>query len=188
MMTLLLSRLRGFAEDTRANVTIETVIWVPLILTVLASMFSLHDAFRYKSLNTKAAYTISDALSRETDPIDDAYLDGMVDVLEFLTISAGPYSVRVTLVNYDDDDGHLVEWSKSRGDFLAMTQADLNQIKTNLPVMLNNERVILVETRTEYVPPFEIPVLNEADLFYTYGFTRPRFAPKIVWKDTAGTS
>ena len=51
----------------------------------------------------------------------------------------------------------------------------LNQIQPKL--------VIMVETETQYVPPFELPVLNEADLFYTYGFTRPRFAPQIVWSD-----
>ncbi|MBP0484059.1 pilus assembly protein [Sagittula sp. M10.9X] len=195
----MLTRLRGFAEDTRGNVTLETVIWLPLLLTVLASMVSLHDAFRYKSLNTKAAYTISDALSRETEPVDDAYLDGMVDVLEFLTISAGPYSVRVTLVSFDADTlnydgsvrsagaGYQVDWSQVRGDFIALTDAELAEMTANLPEMLDNERVILVETRTEYIPPFEIPILNEADLFYTYGFTRPRFAPKIVWADSTGT-
>ncbi|MFW2588996.1 TadE/TadG family type IV pilus assembly protein [Sagittula sp. SSi028] len=188
--------LKRFAKDTEGSISIEALIWFPMILAVLASMFSLFDAFRYKSLNAKAAYTISDALSRETDPIDNAYIDGMEDVLEFLTISEGPYSLRVTLVNYDGTsynpdgsiasvgEGYQVEWSQTRGDFDDLTTADLKTFTDKLPNLLNNERVILVETRTEYVPPFVIPVLNEADLFYTYGFTRPRFAPKISWSDS----
>ncbi|WP_425071980.1 TadE/TadG family type IV pilus assembly protein [Sagittula sp. S175] len=194
MWTKLLTRLQRFAEDTRGNMAIEAVIWLPLILGVLSAMFSLHDTYRYKGLNTKAAYTISDALSRETDPIDDAYLDGMVDVLEFLTISEGPYSLRVTLVRYDGDttnangtinvgEGYTVEWSQVRGNFTALDNAMLAEAKAELPIMLHNERVILVETRTDYVPPYIVPGLTATDMFYTYGFTRPRFAPKIVWKD-----
>ena len=197
MTHAIFARLQRFLRDTRGNVTIETVIWVPLLLTIIAATFSLHDAFRYKALNTKAAYTISDALSRETDPIDDAYLDGMVDVLEFLTRSEGPYSLRVSLIKWhnpgsEDSWGNTtpadpasgayqLDWSQTRGDFDALTLADLTEIQDGLPTMLHNERVILVETRTEYVPPFDIAGLSGEEMFYTYGFTRPRFAPKIVW-------
>lgn len=187
MIQTLFTRLRAFRRDEAGNVTIESLLWLPLIITVLAATFSLHDAFRYKSLNVKAAYTISDALSRETDPIDDDYLDGMVDLLAYLTRSEGPYSLRVTLVLYNDDDYHI-EWSQARGAFAGMTGVELEDFKSNLPNMLNNERIIVVETATEYTPPFEIPGLNTENLFYNFGFTRPRFAPKIVWAggDTEG--
>ncbi|KUF09255.1 TadE/TadG family type IV pilus assembly protein [Pseudoponticoccus marisrubri] len=184
MRQSLLSRLTRFLRDEDGNVTVETVIWVPLMISILAATFSLFDAFRYKALNVKAAYTISDALSRETDPIDGAYLDGMVDLLAFLTRSEGPYSLRVTLVRYDGDNSrYRVEWSQSRGTFETLENADLADIETKLPNMLDNERVIVVETATQYVPPFEVPGLNTAGLFYNFGFTRPRFAPKIVWSD-----
>jgi Flp pilus assembly protein TadG len=96
-----LRRLRRFAGDTQGNIALETLIWMPFILFLLVATFSLHDAFRYKSMNVKAAYTISDALSRETDPIDSAYLDGMVELLDFLTRPGGASSLRVTLVRYD---------------------------------------------------------------------------------------
>ncbi|WP_418592978.1 TadE/TadG family type IV pilus assembly protein [Ponticoccus sp. (in: a-proteobacteria)] len=184
MLRVISSRLGRFARREDGTIAVETVLWVPLLLTVLASTFSLHDAFRYKSLNVKAAYTISDALSRETDPIDYAYLDGMVDVMEFLTRSDGPYSLRVTLVRYNDTDGTYVsEWSRTRGAFDALGNRDLEDLYEKLPNMLHNERVIVVETETEYNPPFAVPGLNEARLFYNFGFTRPRFAPKIVWQD-----
>lgn len=185
MRTPMLHKLRRFAGDETGNVTIETLIWLPLLLTVLASMFSLHDAFRQKSLNTKAAYTISDAISRETSAIDAAYLDGMLDLLEFLTSSEGPYSLRVTQVRYDANQGaYIRDWSQTRGLFSDLRTEDLVSLTDRLPTLLHNERVIMVETETQYVPPFELPALNEADLFYTYGFTRPRFAPQIIWSDS----
>ncbi|WP_136443107.1 TadE/TadG family type IV pilus assembly protein [Pacificoceanicola onchidii] len=184
MLKTLLSKLRAFRRDEAGNVTIETVIWLPLIIAVLGATFSLHDAFRYKSLNIKAAYTISDALSRETDPIDGAYLDGMVDLLAYLTRSEGPYSLRVTLVRYNAKKSKYVsEWSKTRGDFSRLRTKDLKTMHEQLPTLLHNERVIVVETATEYEPPFTVPGLTSDGLFYNYGFTRPRFAPKIVWSD-----
>ncbi|MGH1413684.1 MAG: TadE/TadG family type IV pilus assembly protein [Pelagimonas sp.] len=184
MLNSILTRFKSFAADEQGNVAIETMLFVPLMLTILAATFSFHDAFRYKSLNVKAAYTISDAISRETDPIDNEYLDGMVELLEFLTRSEGPYSLRVTLVRYNAKKSkYISEWSKTRGDFDRLRTRDLRTMDERLPTMLHNERVIVVETATDYVPPFEIPSLNEASLFYNYGFTRPRFAPKIVWSD-----
>lgn len=184
MITKLLLQMRAFVQDTRGNMTLEAVIWLPLILTTIAATFSLHDAYRYKSLNTKAAYTISDAISRETDAIDGQYLDGMVDLMEFLTRSEGPYSLRVTQVRYNGKKKKYVsEWSQTRGNFGSLRTRDLTDMVDQLPLLLHNERVIVVETETDYVPPFSIPRLNEQELFYTFGFTRPRFAPKIVWNN-----
>lgn len=188
MLTLIKSQARRFRRDEAGNYSLEAIIFLPLILSVLAATFSFHDAFRYKALNTKAAYTISDALSRETDPIDGAYLDGMVEVLEFLTRSEGPYSVRVTMVRYDaDDDAYEVAWSKTRGAFDAMTGAEISDFRNQLPNLLHNERVIVVETATDYEPPFSIPVLHSDELFYNFAFTRPRFAPQLVWDDATET-
>jgi hypothetical protein len=182
MPNALRKALRRFAGETGGNVSIEAVIFLPLILATLAATFSLFDAFRYKSLNVKAAYTISDAISRQTDPLDDAYLDGMVGLLEFLTRSEGPYSLRVTQVRYDADTQQYVsEWSRTRGTFDGLTDQHLMDLHNRLPEMLHNERVIVVETGTTYEPPFDVAGLLQQDLFYNYGFTRPRFAPKVVW-------
>ncbi|WP_305969542.1 MULTISPECIES: TadE/TadG family type IV pilus assembly protein [unclassified Mameliella] len=180
----ILRHLRRFAADTRGNVALESLIWLPFVLFLLAATFSLHDAFRYKALNTKAAYTISDAISRETDPIDGSYLDGMIELLDFLVRPGGDSSLRVTLVRYNGDAAaYEAEWSQTRGTFSALQTAQVTDMYDQLPQMLHNERVIVVETETYYDPPFAIPGLTGAGLFYNYGFTRPRFAPKIVWND-----
>ncbi|ASP20884.1 hypothetical protein ANTHELSMS3_02206 [Antarctobacter heliothermus] len=179
------SHLSRFAEDTKGNIAIESLIWLPFILFLLAATFSLHDAFRYKALNVKAAYTISDAISRETDPIDGTYLDGMVELLDFLVRPGGESSLRVTLVRYNGNtSSYESEWSRTRGGLGELQSAQLSQMHDKLPTMLHNERVIVVETETNYAPPFAIPGLTGAGLFYNYGFTRPRFAPKIVWSDS----
>ncbi|MDA7426088.1 TadE/TadG family type IV pilus assembly protein [Thalassococcus lentus] len=165
--------------------SLEAVIFVPLMIAVLAATFSFHDAFRYKALNTKAAYTISDALSRETDPINNAYIDGMVSTMEYLTRSEGPYSLRVTMVRWNKKkQKYRIDWSKTRGGFEPLKNGELNNnLSDQLPNLLHNERVIVVETQTQYEPPFEVPGLQTAELFYNFAFSRPRFAPKLVWSD-----
>ena len=183
-MTALLDTVRRFVRDTSGNVTLETAIWIPLMLLVLGATFSFHEAFRQKSLNTKAAFTISDALSRETEPVDDEYLDGMLSLLEYLTTSSGPYSLRVTMVRYDADNGYLVDWSEGRGAMGSMDQATLSSLAEKLPTLLDNEAIIVVETETDYTPTFEVEAL-QPQKFYNFVFTRPRFAPKLVWQETS---
>ncbi|EPX85574.1 TadE/TadG family type IV pilus assembly protein [Salipiger mucosus] len=184
MISALRSRLARFLRADDGNTTLEVVIFVPLMLTIMAATFSLYDAFRYKSLNNKAAYTISDALSRETDPVDDAYLDGMLEVLKFLTRSDGVYSMRVSMVRYNGTDNvYEAEWSAVRGGFDLLTSADLPNFSDRLPQLLHNERVIVVETSTMYAPPFTFDALPSQE-FYNFVTTRPRFAPKLVLAGT----
>jgi hypothetical protein len=176
--------LRRFFRDELGNASIEAVIFIPLMLTVLTATFTFHDAFRQKSLNTKAAFTISDALSRETDPINDAYLDGMVEMMEYLTRSSGPYSLRVSVVRYNaKQDKYLVDWSRTRGDFARLRHKDLPSMYQDLPKLLHNERIIVVETGTDYSAPFFVDGFVTDDLFYNMAFTRPRFAPQLMWQN-----
>ena len=176
------SLFKRFHRDEGGNVSIEMCIWLPLIITTLGATFSLFEAFRQQSLNVKAAYTISDALSRQTDPIDDAYLDGMHDVLQFLTDSDGHYGLRVTVVRYDaTSNAYDVAWSEARGDWSGLNSEMLVDVVGNLPQLLGNERVILVETETEHNPTIDVPYLSP-ETFYNFVFTRPRFAPQLLWQ------
>lgn len=184
MLSILKSRLKAFVHKTDGNMSIEALIFIPFLLTVLAATFSLYDAFRFKALNTKAAFTISDALSRETDAITPAYLDGMVSTLNFLTRSEDEYSIRVTTVQYDADNGsYVVKWSQGRGKFVGMENADLVSVTNDLPSMLDNETIIVVETHTSYETPFAVDQILTDNLFYNFTFTRPRFAPQLIWSD-----
>jgi hypothetical protein len=186
MLSFLKRRLKSFVRDTQGNMTLEVVIFVPFLLTVLASTFSLYDAFRFKSLNTKAAFTIADALSRETNAITPAYLDGMEATLNFLTQSENAYSLRVSTVQYDADSQSFdIKWSQGRGKFSTLQSGELAQMATNLPKLLDNEMIIVVETHTTYQTPFQIDAIVTDELFYNFTFTRPRFAPQLIWADAA---
>lgn len=186
MLKLIKSRLLAFGRNEDGNMSIEALIFLPLAIALLSSTFSFYDAFRFKTLNTKAAFTISDALSRETGAITPEYLDGMVATLDFLTRSESHYSLRVTMVRWDaNSENYEVDWSQSRGIFAPLTSATLADISGQLPDMLHNEVVIVVETQTDYDTPFPINGFVTDDLFYNFAFTRPRFAPQLIWQGDA---
>lgn len=188
MLKYFKSRLLAFARNDNGNMSIEALIFVPFVISLLGATFSFYDAFRFKALNTKAAFTISDALSRETDAITPDYLDGMVSTLDFLTRSESDYSLRVTMVRYDaPSESYKVNWSQSRGVFAPLTSADLVNIANKLPDLLHNEVVIVVETQTDYDTPFPINEFVTDDLFYNFAFTRPRFAPQLIWDGSANS-
>ena len=184
MIRRTLTQMRDFLRDTRGNASIEIAIFGPMLLFMLAAAYVYFDAYRQKTVNTNAAYTISDAFSRQTDAIDPLYMDGMHAMLEFLTETDVQTGLRVTVARWDETDlKYYTDWSETRGPLYPLTNRDLNTtLVNNLPTLLHNERVIVVETSSAYKPPMNIPGLTEQEL-YNFAFTRPRFAPQLVWSD-----
>ena len=84
MGTRVHNRLRRFAAAESGALSVEAVIIFPILLWAFIAMFVFWDAFKAQNINLKATYTVADLISREDDPIDAAYVDGMNDVYEFL--------------------------------------------------------------------------------------------------------
>ncbi|WP_264212878.1 TadE/TadG family type IV pilus assembly protein [Leisingera thetidis] len=179
------ARLRAFLRSTDGNVSIEFAFYAPLLLSLFASIYTFFDAFRRDSVNLKAAYTVSDLISRETTAINDDYLDSMYEMTKLLIRQDSQLGLRVSVVHWDDDDAkYYVDWSEVRGTSdITWTDATINTVSTKLPDMPDQERVILVETFNEMDPAFNVglPTLN-LDNFI---FTRPRFAPLVAFEGSA---
>lgn len=173
----------GFLRDEKGSVAIETMIMVPAIILVLVSIFTLYDAFRQNTLHQKAAYTIGDMVSRETMSIDNDYLDGAKGLFQTLTRSSQESTVRISILKYDaDTDTFKLDWSKSRGSYDPLTANQVSGWTDRLPVLVDQERIIVVETYADYVPPFNTGLgTREISNFI---FTRPRYAPQVTWTDS----
>lgn len=181
MLTAMLARLRRFTRDRRGSVTVEAVIALPFLFWALLAMLVFFDAYRQSSLNVKAAFTIGDMISREVDPITPAYLDGALFLFDELARTATPPRMRVTVVYYNQaQDRFYRDWSQQRGGVPVLTDADLVAMRARLPLVPNNERLILVETWADYNPPFNVGIKRQ-DL-YNFVFTRPRFAPQVKFE------
>tara|TARA_R110002073_G_scaffold13264_1_gene56863 strand:- start:127 stop:699 length:573 start_codon:yes stop_codon:yes gene_type:complete len=178
----LLSFLRcDFARKEDGVIAIEAVIIMPMIFWTFLSMFSIFDSFRMYSINQKAAYTIGDAVSRETLPIDDDYLNGALNLFEYLSKGQGNTAIRISSVRYNATDNRFYrDWSETRGWVQPLTSSDVRTWTDRLPLMIHNERLVLVETWNRYEPPFKTGLeLREIKNFV---FTRPRYAPRVCWE------
>lgn len=80
MIRAIRHRLRRFLRQTDGGITLEAILYMPPILMLFLLSLVLFDGFRTNNLSQKAAYAIADAISRETVPLDDQYLNGMENV------------------------------------------------------------------------------------------------------------
>lgn len=205
-MRILRSALRPFGRYLRedsASISVEAVMVLPLLLWGYFGMFILFDAYRALAANIRVAYTVSDMLSRETNAVTPAYIEGLNDIQDVLTQSPHRTVLRVTTVRYtdDDEDGvadpgeHSLEWSYSTAGKSAIEVADLDtKIVPYLPPMPDSGVLIVVETWMAYVPFMNITLEqlyqleNKSDrvVFGPFYFeslvaTRPRFAGQLVF-------
>jgi hypothetical protein len=169
-----------FMRREDGTVAVEAMLVMPVMFWAYLSMFAIHDAFRMYGVHQKAAYSIGDAISRETVPIDDAYLDGTRDLFEYLAHSQGNTNMRVSQIWFDANaDEYKMDWSEVRGGISPLTNGEVRNWHTKLPIMPGNERVVLLETWSAYDPPFETGLT--VDEIRTYVFTRPRYAPVVCF-------
>lgn len=187
MLNKLKSRLLAFKNDTQGYITLEVMISLPILFVLFAASWVFFDAYRQQSINQKANYTIGDMISRETLEIDDNYINSIQRLYYVLTRTWGTNNsqIRVSSVQYDeDDDEYSIVWSEVRGTRAELTTQSLNrQYGEHLPLMINNDTVILVETWDVYDPAFSVG-LSEFDI-HTYSFTSPRFSSQVVHLDSA---
>jgi len=182
MKSFIKTRFQAFRRDTDASVSIEFAFYLPALLFIFAAIYTYFDAFKQESANLKAAYTISDLISRETNAINNDYIDSMHNLTKLLIRSDSSVSLRISVIRWDeDDDRYYVDWSVIRGSELtAWTDTTVINVEDDLPNMPDQERVILVETQNDVNAAFQIG-LPDMEI-YNFVFTRPRFAPQIVFE------
>lgn len=182
-MNALKSRMSGFARDEGGNITVEFVLTMPILFWTFMAGYVFFDGYRQSAVNLKAAYTISDLISREVNVVNDDYIDSMQNLLTLMTRDTSPVKMRISVIRWDEnDERYYVDWSADRGFGNEVTDGNVQSLSTRLPAMPDNERVIVVETQNVFVPLFNAGLENiNLDNFV---FTRPRFAPQVIWEDT----
>lgn len=178
----LFCKIRGFASDTRGGALVETVLFTPLMASAIVMTFVFFDAFKTRNLAQKASYTIADLLSRQTEGVDEDYIDGMKDLFAYLSQTSDANSgLRVTSIFYKKKkDLYQVKWSYGAGDEIkSWKTSKLKKLKEQLPDVANKDYLILVETFVEYDPPFSGIIGSQE--FETWTPVSPRYSPKLAW-------
>lgn len=187
-----LRRLLGrFLHRSDGIVLHEFIIALPVFVFATLGVYSYWDA--YRSLNTaeKAAYAISDLITRETRTVSEAYVTGLHDVMEYMMGNDMPVQMRITSITYSGvRSRYEVIWSRSPyAELPQLTTTSLQALVPNLPVVSDGDSLILVEARVQFTPSVaQAPAFNmyvgetEFDLFIP---TRPRFLSKICLQNVA---
>ena len=183
-------RLFDFSRDDRGAMESEGILASTFLIWWYISSFQYFDAFKQKNINLKAAYTIADMVSRETGPasgdisaapINQTYINVMNTIFDYLTYTRKPTYVRVSSVYFDDNDNKLrIDWSATSGTgHQVLTTPLLQNFAGSVPVMVNGDTVILVETFMAYEPIFSIGI--NAQVYKTFITTSPRFSSCVPW-------
>jgi Flp pilus assembly protein TadG len=153
-MRSLTSLLRRFRRDERGTLIAEAVIVLPMLIWVYLALFVYWDAYRSINTSQKAAYTISDMISREmnSSPLTPAYIKGMRDVMKYLVDSDQTVKLRVTSVTWSQSrNRYEVDWSVSPDNaFPLLTTSNISTVKARIPTLADGDHVIVVETDVAY--------------------------------------
>ncbi len=179
--------LRKFRDDTSAGLSVEFVYLFPMLIWAYIGMFAFFHAFRAEGLNLRASYALADFVTRQTEPLSDRHLNGMQDVFDFIVGSEYENWIRLTSVQWDDeDDEYDVVWSEATEGNITWTTDTLNTNKRDeLPVMAKGDYAIIVETSSDYFPAFSTPYFGidlQRVTFQNFIFTTNRQNGRVCWE------
>lgn len=167
--------IRRFGRSETGSVMAETVIVLPILLWSFLALFVYWDSFRSMNTVQKAAYTISDTISREMLTLPSSYFDGLRNVMDFMIDSDQDVRMRVTSITRDEDNlQYVVMWSYSPDNAMPeLTTAQLVDLEFRLPNMADADYATILETEVDYQPAFRV-FMDDLTL-QQFIVTRPRF-------------
>jgi hypothetical protein len=194
-MTRLRTSLRAFGRDESGVMLAEFLILIPILIWGFIALVVYWDVFRTINANQKAAYSISDLLSRQEVVTEQFATTGLFEVLKFLVPGGREPRLRITSFEFDErtpeanlntwgDDKYVLLWSRVTGTTIRpdgfkpvpYVESDLQPLNaTIIPMMDDGKGAILVETWVDYTPRFDIGILNAASTL-----TRQTFSESIV--------
>lgn len=180
--TGLQSMIAGFSRDTKGTAAVEAMVMLPILMWAYLAMFSFFDMLRQQSTNQKAAFTIADMFSRETDKVDGTYITSAHKLFKSL-VRADTLRSRYSVITYNaDKKRYEVIWSKVRGGngVVRLNNNRLKMIEDKLPNISDGDQFILVESWNRYELPFKIG-MDDFEI-ETLVFMDPRFADQLKFE------
>jgi len=183
--------LRRFRRDERGLAAAEMLMVMPIYMFCIFGTFTFWDAFDVVNRSQKAAYSVSDLVTRKQDNVTEAYVNGMFSTMQYMMGPSLPTRTRITSVFYSEArDRYEVLWSRASTPTIPrLTTATLPELQDHLPVMHDGDALIVVEANIDFVPllrPVDWVMGNVDDGVLRHVIvTRPRFLPKICMQGVA---
>jgi len=180
MKRLVLRPFRSrFARDEKGLVLAEFLFAMCWLCWWYVASFAAFDGFRQYNASIKATYTVGDILSRQMLVVDTNFLEGLRGLYEYLIKFGSDADLRYTSLKWvQADTRYEVHWSYATGDRAPLTTADLSGMTDRLPILVDGEHVLLVESWSIYNTLFSVGVSDGLE-FNNYMVTSPRFAARV---------
>lgn len=185
--------LRRFSRNEEGLASVEMIMVLPIYLFCIMGTFTLWDAYDVVNRSQKAAYSVSDLLTRNQDQqgVSEAYVTGMFNTMQYMVGPTLPVRTRVTSVFYSQArNRYEVLWSRSSVPSIPrLTTNTLPSIQSHLPVMYDGDALVVIEANVEFEPVLGTSLWSLVDMeAFTMRHvvvTRPRFLPKICLRNVA---
>jgi Flp pilus assembly protein TadG len=172
------ARLTRFRRDETASVSIETVMWVPFLVSVWVFLFSAGAAYNALIGNTNSAHAISDVVAWQTRVLTAEDLDGLNDLHGVISQAEAGTDVRVSTLRYDAEaESFALLGSITADTEPALTQQQVDSLTPKLPAVPDGDQLIVVETWLDHAPLSGI--LAASYRFHQVSTVRPRLAAQI---------
>lgn len=172
-LTALRRRLTRFHREEDGMVLTEFLVLLPLLVWAFLAIFVYWDSFRTINEAQKASYAVADLVSRQKNDITTTTINGLDDTMKMMMTDSGAVRVRVTSVQRSTAGSYVVLFSRSAGNTMTnLTNAAVNGMAADVPVMSALDSVVIVETEVDYAPAFDVGITNKT--FRSFIVTRPR--------------
>ena len=180
-MRAVIKRLSRFAGDERGSMSVEFLIWIPLLMGYLLFMTTAFLAMDSRLEAMRASIALTDIVSREEDPITREFLDDLEVMMTQLTPSAAPGTMyRISALKRDGAD-IVVEWTECFGGIEALTADNLpNDV---IPPIANLSTVLIVETFVPYVPVSDAFGMKPLLFWTNRKVVTPRYVQNVINDD-----
>ncbi len=184
-----LKSVRGFLNDQKGTLSVEAAIVMPLLFWAITASFTFFHGYKAQTSAFRANYTISDILSRETVQIGPSYLSGLHNIYQYMTLARTEGTwLRLSVVRCLDEcalDTRTLDimWSRATNGARELENEDVAFWEPKVPWLPKGDSLILLETSSNYSPPFTNFLLSFPDrTLVSHSVTRPRFAPQLLWE------
>lgn len=176
-MTRSICKRDGFWRDEQGAITIEFLLWTPVLAFWLMGSAAFFDAYKSRSDTAKAAQTLSDIMSRQVE-VTNGFLDELYALQsKLLPRVAQGRDLRLTSIQYHAlDDTYHVIWSRAYGGVPMEDQFIPIHL---LPQMADLDTVIVTEVAVPYQPVSNWAVVDAREWSFAL-VTRPRFVSSVA--------
>ncbi len=178
---ILSRRVKAFRDDETGTGSLELAFMVPVLAVITFGLITFFTAFKAKTQATRATTVVADMVSRETNPITPAYLDGLSGLMDTLIETDATPEYRLTAFTWNKNyNEYRVRWSKNDSSHGNHNKESLNLVADRLPDLKHGQRAILVETWVDYEPMNNISMKDDTT-FENLLVAAPRFVPQLCW-------